>query len=375
MRDVVVAGAGLHRYGVFPDKTSIDLGTVAIQRALDDAGCRWTDIEAVYCGTVRLGMSAGHNICRHMGMTGLAITNVENASASGSSAFREAYLAVAAGEHNVVLALGVDKLGAQPERFLQEDAEGKQLSRSKLPIQSFAELAQHYMQTYGVTRQHLAQVSMKSHANASLNPYAHFQRALTLEEVQGARLVADPFTVMHCCPWDEGAAAIVVCAREVAARFTHQSCPTIVASVVRSTHTADRHPLFFPARLTAATARVAYERSGYGPQDLQLIELHDAFTIEELVYYEALGLAPEGEGVKVLVDGSTGLTGRIPVNSSGGLISMGHPLGPTGLGQIAEILWQMRRTAGPRQISQDVHVALAHMVGAGGVCVIHILRR
>jgi acetyl-CoA acetyltransferase len=117
MRDVVVAGAGLHRYGVFPDKTPIDLGTVAIQRALDDADCRWTDIEAVYCGTVRLGMSAGHKICQHMGTTGLAITNVENASASGSSAFREAYLAIAAGEHNVVLALGVDKLSAQPERF------------------------------------------------------------------------------------------------------------------------------------------------------------------------------------------------------------------------------------------------------------------
>jgi acetyl-CoA acetyltransferase len=231
------------------------------------------------------------------------------------------------------------------------------------------------MQTYGVTRQHLAQVSVKSHANASLNPYAHFQCALTLEEVQGARLVADPFTVMHCCPWDEGAAAVVLCAREVAARLTRQACPTIVASVMRSTHTADRHPLLFPARLTAATARVAYERAGYGPQDIQLIELHDAFTIEELVYYEALGLVSEGEGVKLLVDGSTALTGRIPVNSSGGLISMGHPLGPTGLGQIAEILWQMRRTAGARQIPQDVHVALAQMIGAGGVCVIHILRQ
>src|SRR5712692_4709252 len=138
MRDVVVVGAGLHRYSVFPDKNSLALGTVATRRALDNAGCQWTDIEAVYCGTVRLGMSAGHNICRPMGTTGLAITNVENASASGSSAFREAYLAVAAGEHDVVLALGVAKLRAQPERFLQEDAEGKPLSRSKLPIQSFA---------------------------------------------------------------------------------------------------------------------------------------------------------------------------------------------------------------------------------------------
>src|SRR2546427_6042469 len=139
---------------------------------------------------------------------------------------------------------------------------------------------------------------------------------------------------------------VQTCALPISGRFTSQSCPTIVASVVRSTHTADIHPLLFPARLTAATAQVAYERSGYGPEDCQLIELHDAFTIEELVYYEALGLVPEGEGVRLLRDGSTALTGHIPVNSSGGLISMGHPLGPTGLGQIAEILWQMRRTAG-----------------------------
>lgn len=154
-----------------------------------------------------------------------------------------------------------------------------------------------------------------------------------------------------------------------------QSCPTIVASVLYRTHSADVHPLLWPARLTAAAARAAYERSGYGPQDVQLIELHDAFTIEELVYYEALGLVPEGESVTLLRHGSTALTGRIPVNSSEGLISMGHPLGPTGLGQIAEILWQMRRTAGPRQMPHDVHVALAHMIGAGGVRVIHILRQ
>jgi len=168
---------------------------------------------------------------------------------------------------------------------------------------------------------------------------------------------------------------VVVGAREVAARFTRQPCPSIVASVLHSTPSADVHPLLFPARLTAATAQAAYERCGYGPQDLHLIELHDAFTIEEMVYYEALGLVSEGEGVTLLCNGSTTLTGRIPVNSSGGLISMGHPLGPTGLGQIAEILWQMRRTAGPRQIPHDVHVALAHMIGAGGGCVIHNLRQ
>jgi len=375
MREVVILGAGLHRYGVFPDKSFVALGVTAIQGGLLDAGCRWEDVDAVYCGTVRLGMSAGHAICQHMGTTGLAITNVENASASGSSAFREAYLAVAAGAHDVVLALGVDKLVEQPGRFLQETPEGQERPARKLPVYAFADMARHYMATYGVTREHLAQVSVKSHYNASLNPYAHFQKAVTLDAVQRARLVAEPFTVLHCCPWDEGAAAVLVCARDVAARFTSQPCPTIVTSVLQSTYSADVDALLFPARLTAATARVAYERAGYGPEDMQLIELHDAFTIEELVYYEALGLAPEGEGVKLLVDGSTALSGRLPVNSSGGLISMGHPLGPTGLGQIAEILWQMRRSAGRRQIPHVVNVALAHMVGAGGVCLIHIMRQ
>ncbi|MDH3598297.1 MAG: thiolase family protein, partial [Candidatus Tectomicrobia bacterium] len=351
MREVVMLGAGLHRYGVFPGKTYIDLGVTAIQGALQDAGCGWEDIDAVYCGTVRLGMSAGHNICLRMGATGLAITNVENASASGSSAFREAYLSVLAGEHDVVLALGVDKLVERPEQFLQEDADGDpEGGRSKLPVQSFAEMAQHYMTSYGVTRDQLAQISVKSHANASLNPYAHFQKAVTLEQVRQARLVADPFTVLHCCPWDEGAAVVIVCSREAATRLNpSQPCPTIVTSVLQSTPSTE-DDILFPAKLTALTARKAYERSGYGPEDLQLVELHDAFTVEELVYYEALGLAPQGEGAKLIADGSTEITGRIPVNSSGGLISMGHPLGPTGLGHIAEILWQMRRTAGPRQI-------------------------
>jgi acetyl-CoA acetyltransferase len=374
MREVVVLGAGLHRYGVFPDKSFVDLGVAAIRGALQDAGCQWPDIDAVYCGSARLGMSAGHHVCRQMGPTGLAITNVENASASGSSAFREACLAVAAGAHDVVLALGVDKLVEPPGRFLQTTPEGQEQRRQKLPVHAFADLAHHYMATYGVTREHLAQVSVKSHANASLNPYAHFQTAVTLAEVQQARLVVEPFTVLHCCPWDEGAAAVIVCAGSVAARFTSRTCPTVVASVLQSAHHADGDTILFAARLTAATARTAYERAGCGPEALRLIELHDAFSIEELVYYEALGLASVGDGARLLVDGHTARTGRIPVNSSGGLISMGHPLGPTGLGQIAEILWQMRRGAGARQIPHPVTLALAHMLGAGGVCSIHILR-
>ncbi len=379
MREVVMAGAGLHRCGVFPDKNYMEMGVEAIRGALQDAGCEWADIDAVYCGTVRLGMSAGHNICLKMGTTGLAITNVENASASGSSAFREAYLSVAAGEHEVVLALGVDQLVERPEQFLQEDADGSANEDRKLPIHKFADMAQYYMDTHGVTRDQLAQVSVKSHYNASLNPYAHFQKAVTLEQVHQARMVADPLTVLHCCPWDEGAAAVIVCSREAATqrfKLSAQSSrpwPAIAASVLQSTPSAEANVLF-SADLTRLTAQRAYERAGYGSEDLQLVEMHDAFTIEELVYYEALGLAPKGEGARLIQEAQTEIHGRIPVNTSGGLISMGHPLGPTGLGHIAEILWQMRGQAGVRQIPRDVNVALAHMVGAGGVCIIHIFR-
>ncbi|WP_179137342.1 thiolase family protein [Candidatus Entotheonella palauensis] len=375
MREVVMAGAGLRRYGVFPDKNYVDMGVEAIRGALQDAGCEWPDIDAVYCGTVRLGMSAGHHICLKMGTTGLAITNVENASASGSSAFREAYLSVAAGEHEVVLALGVDKLVERPEQFLQEDADGRANEDRKLPIYKFAEMAQYYMDTHGVTRDQLAQVSVKSHYNASLNPYAHFQRAVTLEQIHQARMVADPLTVLHCCPWDEGAAAVMVCSREAAKRFNMRTqTPVIAASVLQSTPSEEEN-ILFSADLTQRTAQRAYERAGCGPEDLQLVEMHDAFTIEELVYYEALGLTPKGEGARLIQEAQTEIHGRIPVNTSGGLISMGHPLGPTGLGHIAEILWQMRGQAGARQIPRDVNVALAHMVGAGGVCIVHIFRQ
>jgi acetyl-CoA acetyltransferase len=378
VRDVAVIGAGLHRYGVFPEKTISSLGTEAITNALKDANMEWKDIEAAYCGTVQPAMSTGHQICNAMGLTGLGITNVENASASGSSAFREAYLAVGSGAHDVVLALGVDKINT-PSRArsqTQSAEKGKEheiepKSIRQLPVVGFAALAQYYMKEYGITRDQLARVAVKSHYNASLNPFAHFQKAVTLEEVHKARMVADPLTVLHCCPWDEGAAAVIVCAKDRVKKFSDKICPAIVASVLKSTP-PDGDFLF---NITKISARIAYDKAGIGPEDLDLIEMHDAFTIEEIVYSEALGLCPEGEGGRLTEEGTTSLTGKHPVNSSGGLISMGHPIGPTGVGQMAEILWQMREECGRRQISKPVNWAMAHMVGAGGVCVIHLLKK
>jgi acetyl-CoA acetyltransferase len=217
----------------------------------------------------------------------------------------------------------------------------------------------------------LAMVSVKSHYNASLNPYAQYQKAVSIEDVHNARMVVDPLTVLHCCPFGDGAAAVVLCAKEAANKYTDKASPAVSASVLRST-LPDGDPTL---GLTRHTANLAYEKAGIGPEDLDLVELHDAFTIEEIIFPEALGLCSEGEGGRLIEEGVTALNGKHPINSSGGLISMGHPFGPTGIGQIAEILWQMRRECGKRQVEKEVKVAMAHMVGAGGVCIIHLFKK
>ena len=364
MKDVVVIGAGLHRYGVDTEKTTTEMGIVAVWNALDDAGMSWDDIEAVYCGTGQGAWGAGHFIGREMGLTGLAITNVENASASGSAAFREAVLSVAAGAHDTAIAIGVD---TTPPKAVNRPSTSPPLG----PVNIFAMMARQHMEQYGTTRDQLAMVAVKSHYNASLNPYAHFQEAVTLKEVHQARMVADPLTVLHCCPWDGGGAAVIVCTPEKAREYTEKVCPRVISSVLKST-VAGGDPM---GDLTEFTANIAYEQAGVGPEDMDLIEIHDAFTIEEIIYYESLGLCGKGDGGHLIEEGITALDGRHPVNSSGGLISMGHPVGPTGVGQIAEILWQMREECGKRQITRPVNTAMAHMVGAGGVCIIHLFKR
>jgi len=373
MREVVVIGAGMHRYGIYPDKAVWELGTEAARNALSDAEMSWEDIETAYCGTGGgSGPSTGHTICRVMGLTGLGVTNVENASASGSAAFREAYLSVGSGAHDIAMAIGVDQ---SPLRVARPKVKQKPEPKSKakpsfLPVHGIAEMARRHMAEHGTTRDQLAKVSVKSHFNASLNPHAHFQKAVTLEEVHAARMVADPFTVLHCCPWDAGGAAVIVCSKDVAHRFTTKKCPEVTASVLKSTLPSGDASV----DLTRVTAEVAFDAAGIGPEDLGLIELHDAFTIEEIMFVEGLGLCAEGEGGRLVEEGVTALDGKHPINSSGGLISVGHPIGPTGVGQIAEILWQMRGECGKRQIPKPVNTAMAHMVGAGGVCFVHLFK-
>jgi acetyl-CoA acetyltransferase len=379
MRKVAVIGVGLHRYGKWPDKKPKELAHAAIQGALQSAGLRWSDLQSAWCGHTSLGMTAGARLFAPLGQTGLSITNVENASATGSYAFRGAYLEVALGEHDIALALGIDMMPRRSPARTSDANPGEEPASPKKsqprppsgPMLKFADDARAHMEKYGTTIDQLAQVSVKQHANAALNPYAQYQEEVTLAQVHAAREVASPLTVLHCCPFGDGAAAAIVASEEMVARLGIEQPVWVAASVSRST-LAEATAL---TELTAQTARAAYERAGIGADDLGMVELHDAATIEEIQYAESLGLCPEGQGGKLVEAGATAITGRIPINSSGGLLGMGHPFGPTGIGQIAEIYWQLRGEAGRRQIPARPTTGLAHMVGLGGTCVVHIFKR
>jgi len=376
MRKVAVIGVGLHAYGKWRDKKPKDLAQTAISGALSSAGLTWSDMQSAWCGHVSLGMTAGARLFAPLGQTGLSITNVENASATGSYAFRGAYLEVASGEFDVALALGVDMMprrdpAAAPKPTASEPPKDKQPKPPTGPMLKFAADARAHMEKYGTTIDQLAQVSVKQHANAARNPYAQYREEVTLEQVHAAREVAAPLTVLHCCPFGDGAAAAVLASEDVVRRLGIRSPVWVETSVSRSTD-ATAPEL---TDLTEATAKLAYERAGIGPRDLGLVELHDAATIEEIQYAESLGLCAEGEGGPLVQSGATARDGHIPINSSGGLLGMGHPFGPTGLGQIAEIYWQLRGEAGDRQSPAMPKVGLAHMVGLGGTCVIHVFKR
>ncbi|MGD8859562.1 MAG: thiolase family protein [Myxococcales bacterium] len=376
MRKVAVVGVGLHPYGKWRDKKPKQLAAEAVQGALSGAGLQWEDLQSAWCGHTSLGMTAGARLFAPLGRTGLSITNVENASATGSYAFRGAYLEVASGEFDVALALGIDMMPRRDRPRPKADAASGSDAPKKPkpptgPMLKFAQDAEAHMAKYGTTRDQLAQVSVKQHHNAARNPNAQYREEVTLQQVHSARQVAGPLTVLHCCPFGDGAAAAVLVSEEQVKRLGIEDPVWVSASVSRST--VESEPEL--TDLTATTARLAYERAGIGPGELGMVELHDAATIEEIQYVESLGLCGEGEGGGMVERGETAIGGRIPVNSSGGLLAMGHPFGPTGLGQIAEIYWQLRGEAGERQIPAKPRTGLAHMVGLGGTCVIHILER
>jgi acetyl-CoA acetyltransferase len=302
------------------------------------------------------------------------MVQVENASASGSTAFAQACLEVASGVRDVVLAVGVDKPDIPklaPTKAGVRDLVGARV----LPFTHFALLTHEYTQRYGVRPEQVAQVGVKNSRNGAHNPYAQRQKARTLDEVMAGPPISGQLTRLQCCPVGEGAAAVIVASDDAIARLGIERArsPRVLSSVTRTerVYTGEGN---WDAELTRETTVQAYEEAGVGPADLDVIELHDAFTIEELLYAEAMGLCGEGEGAAVVAKGETDIGGRCAVSASGGLLAMGHPVGPTGVGQVAEITRQLRGEAGPRQ-QPDARLGLAHMVGVGAVCVVHVLQK
>jgi acetyl-CoA acetyltransferase len=369
-RPVYVVGIGLHRYQKASAKSYVELGLAAIREALGDAGIAWAHVESATVGNALLGMAPGRAMLRHLGATGLAIAQAENASASGSTAFRQACLEVASGTSDVALAVGVDKPGTVP---ISLSWTGTERLSPISPVASFALLMSDYMLRHSVNAEAIAAVSVKNHGNAANNPYAQFQRARSLDEVM-EHPIAGPLTRLQCCPFGEGAAAVLV-ASEAAIEslgIAADRAVRVIASVSRSERVCE--PLQSPiVELTRETAARAFDEAGVGPTDLDVVEVHDAFSIEELLYCEALGLCAEGEGASYLAAGRSQIGGECAVSASGGLLAMGHPFGPTGVGQVAEVTRQLRGEAGVRQ-HPNADLGLTHMVGIGQVCLVHILR-
>ena len=373
LRPVYVVGVGLHRYQHKSETPYVELGLTAVREALTDAGIEWPSVEAVYNGTAQLGIAPTRIMLRHLGTTGIPMTQVENASASGSSAFRQACLEVAGGVSDVVLAMGIDK----PEglKLASRKAGVPDLVGSRsVPFTHFALLANAYMNRHNVGPETIAAVAVKNHRNGANNPYAQRQKERTLEEVLDGPSISGSLTRLQCCPVGEGAAAVIVVSEEAMPRLgiNRGRAIRVLASTIRTerVYTGGKN---FDAELTRETVAQGYDEAGIAPTDLDVIELHDAFSIEELLYVEAMGLCGEGEAAGLLERGDMDIGGKCAVSPSGGLLAMGHPIGPTGAGQIVELTRQLRGEAGGRQ-QLNARTGLAHMVGVGAVCVVHVLQ-
>lgn len=375
-RPVHVVGIGMHAYQFPTEIPYTTLGLTAVREALADAGLAWSAIPSAVVGTAGIGMATGRVMFRHLGSTGLEVQQVENASASGSTAVRNACLQLASGEYDVAIAVGVDKFG-DSRRAALKDGLAPLSPSAHIPLVKFALLARKLMRERGLTEEDLAHVAVKNHGNAALNPYAQFRKPRTLEQVLGSARVAGDLTALQCTPRGEGAAAVILATDDGIRRLKldRRRAVRILSSVSCSERVvADDASVPPIVEMVRDSARAAVESAAVDPRELDLLELHDAFSIEEIVYSEVMGICEPGEGARYLRAGHSRIGGRCAVNASGGLIGMGHPIGPTGVGQVAEIVRQLRGEAAGRQ-HPDARLGLAHMIGLGSVAVAHVLRK
>jgi acetyl-CoA acetyltransferase len=380
--NVAVLGVGQLRFGVHKTKTTIDLARDAGLLALADAGIDLRRVNEAFVGYIQPGPMLGVRAMKEFGLTGLPVTHVENASATGLVAFREAAHAVASGRAQVALALGFDKMS----EMMRAGQGGRGIGRDSidsviLPAAYFALWAMRRMHERGTKPEHFAKIAAKNWNHGALCPVADRQadHRVTAEEVLASAMIAEPLTAMMACPADDGAACAILAAPELVQKL-HPGRPLVrvLSSALQSETYTPGHtfvgPVVGPATMSRDTANEAYSDAGLGPEDVDLALCHDAFANEELEYYELLGFCAEGEAEKLVEEEQTTLGGRIPFNTDGGLIARGHPAGPTGLAQIHELVVQLRGEAGRRQV-ENARVGLAHLVGGGSVCTVSLLAR
>jgi len=385
MRNVYVLGTGMIKFGRYPEKTVPELGGDAAEIALKDAGIKIQDVEMFACGNLyQSNAMVGQRILQQIGQTGIPVINVSNACATGSTAFREAYMSIAAGMYDCAMAVGVEQMGKQgllggggggtDPAYATEGRMG-----SGLMPAVFGQAGIEHMRNYGTKLEHFAKISVKSHKHATKNPFSQYRNEVTLEDVMNARMVAFPNTLYMCCPTGDGAAAAILVSEDKLKQWAGgRKRARIAASVLTSDPYTDRD-LTLPdvSTLTQRASKKAYEMAGVGPKDIALTELHDCFATAELVHYENLFLCDKGTAGE-FIDKKGGvhpdLGGFSPVNVSGGLLSKGHPLGATGVANICEVVWHLTEDerAKDRQV-KGAKVGQAHVIGLGSACTVHIL--
>jgi len=381
MRDVAVIGVGMQKWGELWEKSIRDIFVESALLAMDDAGVN--RIDALYVGSMSPGIFSAQEhlesvLADYLGQKFIPGTRVESACASGGLAFRLAFMDVASGTHDIVLAGGVEKMtdvsGGEATHALATAADMKWEGMSGVTFPGlYAMMAVAHMHKYGTTREQLASVAVKNHANGLHNERAQFRMKITVEDVINSVKVADPLNILDCSPITDGAAAVILVPADMIKRFKRPGVKVTGAGHATDTIALHSREDMTTLKAVSEAARQAYAMSGKRPEDIDFAEVHDCFTIAEIIVSESLGFFAPGQGGPAAERGETALTGRIPINASGGLKSKGHPVGATGIAQVVELVEQLRGAAGPRQV-KDARVGLAqNMGGSGGSSLVHIL--
>jgi len=379
MRDVAVIGVGMTNFGELWSKSIKDIFVEAALKAIQNAGV--DHIDSMYVGSMSSGLFVGQEhlgavMADYLGMNPVPATRVESACASGGVAFRSAYFEVASGNSDIVLAGGVEKMtdGADVTDALATAADQEYEVYQGVTFPGlYAMIANAHMHEYKTTREQIAAVAVKNHKNGANNPNAQFRGEITLEQVLNSTLVADPLRLLDCSPVSDGGAAVILCSMDIAKKF--KGTPIRIKATAQASDTIALHSRKSLTSLSAVStaAAKAYKSAGLTPKDINFAEVHDCFTIAEIVVSEDLGFFEKGKGGSAVENGLTSLGGKIPINTSGGLKSKGHPVGATGIAQIIEVYEQLTGQAGKRQV-KNAKIGLAqNMGGSGASCVINIL--